>query len=241
MEPVRAYLLGKLDEAACASLEERYFTERACFLRVQEIETALINEYLDGSMSSPDRVLFEHKYLAVPGLLAKVQEVRASRAVAPPVRQPAAGAMWRPALGFALLVTLCVAGWYLIRDRTPSAGNPVLPVIAMRLSPGQAMSAGGTPSTLVLPSGAVEVKLILELPGVQAPIRCFVRLLLPGETGMASSKAIDLGQFLSEPDNGGQIVTVPVPAQQLVAADYLVEVSGPDGVRIQTYTFRSTR
>src|ERR1700736_2505587 len=129
MEPVRAYLLGNLDEAASASLEERYFTERAWLLRIQEIETALINEYLDGGMSSPDRVMFERKYLCAPALLARVEEVRASRAVAPPVRQPAARTMWRPAFVFALLVTLCVSGWYLMRDRSPGAGNPILPVI----------------------------------------------------------------------------------------------------------------
>src|SRR3954462_2336627 len=107
MEPVRAYLLGKLDEAASASLEERYFTERACLLRIQEIETALINEYLDGNMPGADRPMFERKYLGTPGLRTRVEEVRASRAAAPPVREPRVRTMWRPAFAMAVLALLC--------------------------------------------------------------------------------------------------------------------------------------
>jgi hypothetical protein len=238
VEAVKAYLLGKLDEPACALLEERYFTERACLLRIREIETDLISDYLDQSLSTPDRRMFEHKYLNVPGLFQRVEEVRASRAGR--VSRPVKGFMWRPMLVWALLLTLCVGGWYFKYHQAPMGANSVATVIALRLTPGQSKGFA-EPPTVVLPRGDAKVKLVLELRDVHTPIRCSVRLLLPGEGGAASGKTIELGQFSSAQEGGGQIVTIEVPSQYLVAADYLVEVTDGSGNRIQTYSLRVNR
>jgi hypothetical protein len=240
MELVRAYLLGKLDDDASASLEDRYFTERACFLRIQEIETGLIADYLDGRLPAADHRLFEGKYLSVPELRKKVEEVRASRVVPPLVRSTTRSFVWRPAFALGLALTLGVFGWYLTQHRTPVANLSVTPVIALHLTPGFTKS-GDLPESLTLPANDVRVDLILDLPARQDSIECAVRLVLPGDGGAASGKSIDLGRFRSAPNAAGQHLTVPMSTRGIVAADYLVEVTGPGERRLATYTFRVNR
>src|SRR6266566_694368 len=98
IEPVRAYLLGKLDDQTASVLEQRYFTDRSFFLRVREIETALIQDYVAGRLASTDKHLFENRYLTVPEMRRRLEEVR--RLGGTPVHDVAhqSASSWRPVL-----------------------------------------------------------------------------------------------------------------------------------------------
>lgn len=242
MEPVRAYLLGKLNEAACASIEEKYFTSPACLARIEEIEAGLIADYLDDRLNGSDRARFEQRYLTIPVLLQKVVEARSGKLTRRSPRH-AFTMGWR--LVFAALVVIsAIAVWSYVRGT--SRANPqlaqitrpeALPTLALALSPGLAKGSE-MPASLSLPASGAHVRLVLELPGRVEPLDCVVRLILPGATGRSDGKAIDLGKFRSEAAPGGQHLPVPLQAALLTAADYLVEVADTEGHTLETYSFR---
>src|ERR1700690_175760 len=75
-EAVRSYLLGTLEEGEAASVEEKYFTDRNFFLFVQGVETALIEDYLSGRLAPSVKSHFEARYLSIPDLRHRGEEVR---------------------------------------------------------------------------------------------------------------------------------------------------------------------
>ena len=88
-EAVRSYLLGTLEEGEAASVEEKYFTDRNFFLFVQGVETALIEDYLSGRLAPSVKGHFEARYLSIPDLRQRVEEVRGTRV-------PSSTILWRP-------------------------------------------------------------------------------------------------------------------------------------------------
>src|SRR5215472_7620670 len=81
-EPVRAYLLGTIDEAEATKLEVGYFTDPSVLDWIQAVESTLIEDYLAGRLSPEDRRLFESRYLEVPALKQRLAEVRNQREIA---------------------------------------------------------------------------------------------------------------------------------------------------------------
>jgi hypothetical protein len=106
-EPVRSYLLGTLEESCAAEIEQRYFTDRAFFHFVQAVETGLIEDYLAGRLLPSVKSRFEERYLTVPDLRRRVEEVRGTR-----VRARTAVAPVRPIrlVLIAAILLICVGG-----------------------------------------------------------------------------------------------------------------------------------
>lgn len=57
------YLLGQLSEQEQAALEKRYFSDPDVFTQVLEVESALVDDYARGRLSSEQREQFEQSYL----------------------------------------------------------------------------------------------------------------------------------------------------------------------------------
>lgn len=60
------YLLGDLPEEEAIALEERLFSEDETFEEICEIENRLVDGYVRGRLSPPDREKFERHYLSSP-------------------------------------------------------------------------------------------------------------------------------------------------------------------------------
>src|SRR6266404_5807676 len=106
-EPVRAYLLGTLPEEESVALEERYFRDRDFFLWVRAVETRLIEDYLNGQLPAVTMQPFESRYLRVPELRRRLEEIRGERTAAARQNQRVLIWGWRPIMAAALI---CVAG-----------------------------------------------------------------------------------------------------------------------------------
>jgi hypothetical protein len=68
------YLLGGLDEAAAAQVEERLFLDAGLAEYLEGLEAELVRDYLRGQLDPATRVLFEDRMEEDPLLDAKVQE-----------------------------------------------------------------------------------------------------------------------------------------------------------------------
>src|ERR1700733_14489213 len=77
IEPVRAYLLGALDDREASELEVLYFCNPACLRLMNNVEESLIKDYFQNRLSQAEREQFETRYLEVPELRRKLEEVRA--------------------------------------------------------------------------------------------------------------------------------------------------------------------
>jgi curli biogenesis system outer membrane secretion channel CsgG len=123
---MRAYLLGQLSDQEAAELEEQYFVNRDCFLRMQSEENALIADYLADRLSKKERSSFESRYLHVPELERKVEEVRRQRSLLRPPSLPAFRVRWGMAAA-ALALALGFGFWarhYLKKQSGSSAQGP---------------------------------------------------------------------------------------------------------------------
>jgi hypothetical protein len=237
---VRSYLLGTLEEGSAASIEERYFIDRSFFLFVQAVETALIKDYLAGLLAPSVQKRFEARYLQVPDLRRRLEEVRGQ------VPARIATRHFRYArLRFVmatLLVCSCGAAFWLYRDRLrfdslpKSAGaRPVLATIS--LSPGL-LKGPDRPAELGELSASGQVALVLDLPG-QAN-----QIFLSAQVSVASADArwkrvwSTPQPVLSTPSNGGQQLGLALDASLLRRGDYQVEVARMDGQVQEVYFFR---
>ena len=83
---IRRYLLGDLDAAGAAALEDRYVADPALLDNVRAAEDALIAAFLEDRLGPADRDRFEAHYLASPVHRDRVAIARAlrQRAAGPP-------------------------------------------------------------------------------------------------------------------------------------------------------------
>jgi hypothetical protein len=244
-EPVRSYLLGTLEESCAAEIEQRYFTDRAFFHFVQAVETGLIEDYLAGRLLPSVKSRFEERYLTVPDLRRRVEEVRGTR-----VRARTAVAPVRPIrlVLIAAILLICVGGAALLLARSRmrveslpvSAGAP--PVLAtLSLSPGVLKGAGAETPRLSPAPGDGSVRLLLDLPGQTSPLLCSVQVSLAAAGGAWRKVWSSPQPTLSTPSPGGQHLAVILDTSLLSRGDYLVEVLGSDGQVLETYSFRVPR
>jgi hypothetical protein len=239
-------LLGTLEESRAVEIEQRYFTDRVFFRFVQEAETGLIEDYLAGRLPPSVKSRFEERYLTVPDLRRRVEEVRGTRVLV----VPRAAAPVRPIRVFLMAAALliCVGGavFWLAGRRMPVARLPIAasasPVLAtLSLSPGVLKGAGAETPQLSPSTGKGTVRLLLDLPGQRSPLLGSVRVSLASADGSWKQVWSSLRPILSTPVTGGQRVAVTLDASLLVRGDYLVEVFGADGQVIESYSFRVSR
>ena len=117
---IRRYLLGDLDEAGAAALEDRYVADPALLERVRAAEDALIEAFLDERLRPDERVRFEAHYLASPIHRDRVAIARALRQRAAAPQSPAgrAGSLygWMALAAAVVLASL----WIVARGGPPS-------------------------------------------------------------------------------------------------------------------------
>jgi len=240
-EPVRSYLLGTLGETDAASIEERYFTDRRFFLFVQEVETALIEDYLAGRLAPPIKSSFEARYLSVPDLRRRLEEIRGARTT-----DKAAPGQIRHGqfLLAAAILFLCVGGatlWMYVENlRTtplPSLGSrPVLATLS--LYPGVMKGDADKVARITPPSGNGDVRVVLELPGQGRPALCGAQVSIAAPSAGWKRVWFTPRPVWSMPSTGGQQVTLLLDSSLLVRGDYLVDVIGADARVHETYLFR---
>lgn len=238
-EPVRAYLLGTLEENSAASVEERYFTDREFFLFVQSVETALIDDYLSGRLPPSVKAQFEARYLSVPDLRRRLEEVRKRRTSVNRRR------MFGPrSLRIAAMVLMCVGGaiFWFYRDylrferlQAPPLARPVVATLA--LIPGVSKGDGaGIPTFGLRSEGFVQLE--LELPGQREQMICSVQVSIILPDGVSQRVWFSPQLIWSYPIRGGQRTTLMLDASLLHRGDYLVELVGADTRVRETYVFR---
>jgi len=247
-EVMRAYLLGQLPVDQADALEAEYFADRAVFLRTRSVETSMIVEYLEGTLSPFEKRLFEGRYLKVPELQRRVQEVKHLRENQFPATRPWFSTVWRPALAAALALVIGIGMWLYLSGRKqhdeanahqpiPTNQNPdkpVVPVVAVFISPGLSKGPGSTAVQIEQPSPAAMVNLVLELPGQQSPVRARVRVSIV-KADKRQELVWDNPAVASEAVNGGQALRLQLPGSVLVPGDYLIQAAAPGEVIRETY------
>jgi hypothetical protein len=242
VKPVRAYLLGTLNPAEAAAFEDRYFADDALFAELKMAENRLIADFLDGRLPPQDQKLFEARYLRIPELKRRLDDVRASR-------RPATRLHFRLAWAAVALV-LVTAGtvWYWQQPRNASpiltarsgVSGEVKPPVVQYLVPFLAKGASGTPNRFAPPLPGTPVRLKLELPGRPDAVEASVSLHKLDAAGTRKSAWHSAAPLRSTVAAAGQELSVLLPAGLLVRADYLLEVTTPDGSVIESYFFRVT-
>ncbi len=241
-EPVRAYLLGTIDDRDAAAMEQKYFVDRDFFLKLRNAETALIEDYLEGRLSRSDKRLFEKKYLEVPDLTRRVEEVRQDfreeRSSVSRFRSP----LWQLALaGAALSLLLAGAFVYLHAPQRTAVTRSDLPrivpsVFTLRLTPG--LSKGATAeSVMTAPGDGADVKLLLEMPGRNSAADYRAHLMAIGADGQRT-EVWTSGTLRPEAAPGGGVLPVALAGNLLRPGDYVVQVGLPGGATLESYLFR---
>ncbi|MBZ5494493.1 MAG: hypothetical protein LAO76_26510 [Acidobacteriia bacterium] len=239
---MKAYLLGQLPEDQAVVLEEKYFTNREFFLQVQSAETALISDYLDGNLSSAEKQRFESRYLQVPLLRGKVEEVRRQRAAQPPAARTPMWPHLRFALGISIVLVLGLGIW-LYRSRSvhqPNAGfmrPQVQSVIAVHLAPGLVKGPGQQQAQFEPPAHGA-VNLVLELPAQSSPVQCQVKIFRVNADGSRMAMWNSPGPILSSPESNFQALTLQIGGSLLEPGDYIAEAWTAGGTVQETYSYR---
>jgi hypothetical protein len=242
VESVRAYLLGTLGDSEAAALEEKYFTDREFFLRVRAIEAELIQHYLEDRLSPAARDLFENRYLRIPELRKRVEEVRSQLVASPTPARPRLRAL--PSLVFAGVTAIMVGGAFWLQNRFHVDALPPPPAtqsiaVALRLSPGVLMGDSGM-GRLVLPTERDSILLELELPvGGPRSVTCIVRLVQIGADGHRIPIWMAPRPVVSSQFGHRQQLSVTLDRRLLQPGDYLIEVGGLDRPIQATYLFRA--
>jgi len=232
--------LGTLGEDDASRVEERYFIDRGFFLLVQAIETALIEDYLAGRLALSAKNLFEARYLVVPNLRDRVEELRESHALAATKVRRIRNRLYVAAA----VVLTCIGVGTLWLHRNPASSNSsplstgTRPVIAsLSLSPGLIKGPSGAAKLGPLTRKG-DVQLVLELPGQRT------QLLLTAQVSVATSdgrwkRVWSTPQPVqSTPGDTGQQVVLTLDSSLLPRGDYLVELTGANERVHETYSFR---
>ena len=239
-EPVKAYLLGTLDESEAAEVERKYFTDHAFLLFARQEERRLIEDYLAHRLPPDEARQFELRYLAVPELRARVEELRRPAVGVSSQKQPVL--RWMAVAAMMLIVAGGIVFW---TRRGPDTPQPATtsrverPLLATAtLSPGIFKGEGAAPPGFVRPAGPGDVKLLLELPGQSQPVSCAVSV--SAATADGKWKAIwSAGQpVLSTASGSGQQIAVVLDSALLPPGEYLVRADGAGQPVHESYILR---
>ncbi|HEY6389873.1 MAG TPA: hypothetical protein VIX89_01275 [Bryobacteraceae bacterium] len=239
---MRSYLLGTLEESSAAAVEERYFTDREYFLFVQDVETALIEDYLAGRLEPSMKGRFESRYLSVPELRHRLEEVQEERAATlRAIRQMHRTRLLQAAA--ILLVCIGAAAFWIYRNRVPFQPLPTAtgsrPLIAtLHLTPGVLKGEGAKMAQIASPLGPGDVRLALELPGQRTQILCSAQVSMALADGGWKRVWSSSQPVLSTPSSNGQDVVLTIDSSLLGRGDYMAEIRDVNQKVQETYLFR---
>lgn len=244
-EPVRAYLLGALDDRHAGALEEKYFVDRKVLNRLRDVETALIVDFLEQRLSSSEKVSFEKRYLEIPDLKRRVEEVRKEFASARPIASRSMA--WRLSLATVMLILVAATGlvYWRARQRSADSGERLtqiarnLSVVDVRLTPGVVKSGLAQSVVIGAPAPDAIVRLSLELPGRHSTTDYQARLAVIGSDGQRN-RIWTSGVLRPVAAGGGETLTVDLVPNLLRPGDYIVEVGPPERPTLETYLLRVT-
>ena len=229
-ESVKAYLLGNIGEPDGGVIEREYFTDPSFFQFVRDVESRLIRDYLNEELTGVERERFVGRYLQVPELLARIEEVRAQ---GPPARRPV-GVRWMWIAAGIALVCVGISPLLVNRVRAPKTLATAKPepavILAIRLSPGMVKGSADQVQFAAPERGLV--RLSFELPGRKAAMDCVVTL--------STVDGGNVGNWTvrTQASATGQDAVVDVDRFLLPRADYVAHVSGPGGEVLESYSFR---
>ncbi len=124
---IRRYLLGDLDEAGAAALEDRYVADPALLEQVRAAEDALIEAFLDERLRPAERARFEAHYLASPVHRDRVAIARALRQRAEGAPQSSAAGGARLYGWMALAAAMVLASLWIVSRGGPPPQQAVVP------------------------------------------------------------------------------------------------------------------
>jgi len=238
---VRSYLLGTIEDGEAARVEERYFTDRRFFLFVHAIETRLIEDYLDGRLTPPAKHLFEARYLEVPDLRERVEEIRGKQVLnATNARRVRT---WLFVVAAAIMLACIGIGVLWLqrnsrRTEQPSVIAETRPVIAtLSLTPGLLKGAGSVAAKLGPLTGRGDVRLVLELPGQHTPMLVNAWVSVATSDGAWRRVWSAPKPIRPLPGATGQQVTLTLDSSLLPSGDYLVEIVSLDERVHESYSF----
>ena len=263
---IRRYLLGDLDEAAAAALEDRSVADPALLEDVRAADDALIEAFLDGRLRPAERERFEAHYLPSPVHRDRVAIARALRQRAAIAPQSSAAGGARLYGWMALAAAMVLASLWIVSNGGPPTQQVVVPQTPR---PGPQAPAPGSPAPPLVPApapapspipSAARTVLALTLSpittrgGDQAthvrpagPIDLVLRL---EGTPAASDRAYDTelqtvdgrvmwrGRSRAAAAGSGLLTTVRVPADTLPADDYVVVIATPGREERGRYVLR---
>jgi hypothetical protein len=233
---LRGYLLGSLQEADRAPLEERLLKDDDFYEQLLIAEDELAEQYLAGGLAGAEREHFESHFLSTPERRRKVRFARAMRryaaassdaAPAParvrktPFSVPFFGALsWRGAFVLAAASLLLVFGvsWLALKGRGPSREGPRRP-LAVALSP-SGVREGGVLTRLTVAPGTDEVQLRLPLPADEYQT---YRAELRTAEGPTVTTVDDLS---AETLDGARVVVFRIDPSMLPPGDYELRLGG---------------
>ena len=249
---IRRYLLGDLDAAGAAALEDRYVADPALLEDVRAAEDALIAAFLEDRLRPADRDRFEAHYLASPVHRDRVAIARAlrQRAAGPP-QTSAAGAGFYGWMAMAAAVVLASL-WIVSRGGSPPPQQVVVPQAppsqpqAPESAPAPAPAPPLAPDPTPAPS-PVRAVLALTLSPITtrggdqtthvrpaSPVDLVLRLegtpassdrVYDAELQTVDGRVVWRGRSRAAAAGSGLLTTVRVPADTLPADDYVVVIA----------------
>jgi hypothetical protein len=238
---LRNYLLQTLPDKEAEMVEERYFTDGAFFKELRTAEVQLICDYLDRRLRGNDLERFESRYLRVPALYKLVADIRARRTVPRRARHTLL-----PVALAGALVCIAILGIAMFRRDRAKKTAPSLQAASVEtrpedfsliLTPVVTKGAGSSTPVLTLTDVHQDVSLVAELPGAVSSASYAARLWNAdrrrSERYVWTAKGIR-----SAPKDGGQRVTVKLPATLIPPGDYILELESEASHTTETYVFR---
>ena len=204
-----------MDPQKADALEEQYFTDRTVLLQLRAVETDLIRDYLAGRLTETERQLFEGRYLKIPELVQRVEEVRDSLPPAVPSLRPPVPMVPPPPRGvlktflFAALAAGVVCLVWIVRHPSPTAMVAVGTVRKPAQTNGKSIRLQG--GVLMGSDQASRLELGGDAPTIQ-----FRLVLPPGAAGA------DCSVKLSRRDRDGDLGVVwesPAPIRSIQVGD----------------------
>jgi len=249
---IRRYLLGDLDAAGAAALEDRYVADPALLDTVRAAEDALIAAFLEDRLGPADRDRFQAHYLASPVHRDRVAIARAlrQRAAGPP-QTSAGGAGFYGWMAMAAAVVLASL-WIVSRGGSPPPQQVVVPQAppSQPQAPESAPASAPAPPLVPEPTPApspVRAVLALTLSPITtrggdqtthvrpaSPVDLVLRLegtpassdrVYDAELQTVDGRVVWRGRSRAAATGSGLLTTVRVPADTLPADDYVVVIA----------------
>ena len=261
-EEMRAYLLGTLDSALKAELEERILYAPEVYEELLIVEEELIDRYVAGGLSQSEQQQFETHFLITA---ERQNNLRFGKLLkrylnSHSVADPAAAAtnhvdknapapkpfMFSPSLVSSPFITFCVTGvvllgiallgWLTVRKPQvrPTQQNSE-PVVIVTLAPGSIITGSETARQVNVPPKGYNLKLELELKN--ASFRNYKFELFHENKSVQTSAALPV-----EAKGQQYVIPLTITGEALSPGDYQVKLSGvlESGADefIQNYSFR---